>query len=71
MGLLSADGEGNGFVVHPAESFGIVEDEGKVATAAGTWHLPGQHAVHLAVAVYVVLYAWLYHGGEHADLCFE
>lgn len=51
------------------ESFGIVDNEGEIAAAASTSHLPGEGFIF--IDIYIFLYAGLHHAWEHGDLGIE
>ena len=80
--ILSPNMQLKGFWMRLAERFGVVYDEGKVATAAGTGHFPGENVGHGAVVsngfgyVAIVLFGMAYvgggnHAGKHGYLGFE
>ena len=48
--LLTTDVQLEGFGMRSDERLGIVDNEGEVATTAGTGHLPGEDVGDIAVA---------------------
>lgn len=71
-----------GFGMRLAERFGVVYDEGEIATAAGTGHFPCEHVGHGAVVgnggchIAVILFGMtnigrFNHAGKHGHLGFE